>query len=227
MKKIILLSILCLGIGSAFAQETYNSSGKAGKARYKENAEQKGFDPHRLIFGGGLGLGFGTYTNIYVAPSVGYRLTDNFAAGISLGYNYLNIKDYYTSYNANTGAQKSMNLSQSIYSASIWTRYTIIENILLQAELEMNNVGDYQTSGSKFDKDGWAIPDVHRVTIPSLLLGGGYRQPLGNGSYLFMMAMYDVLQNISSNTRDFQGQKVSLSPYAGGIFLRVGFAIGI
>lgn len=226
MKKIILLSILCLGIGLANAQEVYNSSGKAGKARYKENAEQKGFDPHRLIFGGGLGLGFGTYTNIYVAPSVGYRLTDNFAAGISLGYNYLNIKDYYVTYNQNTGAQKSMNLSQSIYSGSIWARYTIIENILLQAEFEMNNVTDYQTF--KYDKDGWSVPDAHRSTIPSLLLGGGYRQPMGDGgSYLFMMAMYDVIQNIPSNTRDYQGQKVSISPYAGGPFIRVGFAIGI
>jgi len=225
MKKILLLCIVCLGISQVNAQEVYNSSGKAGKARYKDNAEQKGFDPHRLLFGGGLGLGFGNYTNIYVAPSIGYRLTDHFDAGISLGYNYLNIKDYYVSYNANTGAQKSMNLSQSIYSGSIWARYTILENILTQAEFELNNVTDYQTF--KYDKDGWAVPDAHRSTIPSLLLGGGYRQPLGNGSYLFMMAMYDVLQKIPSNMRDYQGERVSISPYAGGIFLRVGFAIGI
>jgi len=89
----------------------------------------------------------------------------------------------------------------------------------------LNNVTDYQTF--KYDKDGWAVPDAHRSTIPSLLLGGGYRQPLGNGSYLFMMAMYDVLQKIPSNMRDYQGERVSISPYAGGIFLRVGFAIGI
>lgn len=225
MKKLILLSVLCLAIGAAQAQETYNSSGRAGKARYKENVEKKGFDPHRLLFGGGIGLGFGTYTNIYIAPSVGYRLTDNLAAGVSLGYNYLNIKNYYVSYNAITGAQKSMSLSQSIYSGSIWARYTIIENILIQAEFELNNISDYQTF--KYDKDGWAVPDAKRLTIPSLLLGGGYRQPLGNNSYLFMMAMYDVLQNIPSNTREFQNQKVSISPYAGGLFFRVGFAIGI
>lgn len=225
MKKLILLSVLCLGIGAAQAQETYNSSGKAGKARYKDNVEQKGFDPHRLIFGGGIGLGFGTYTNIYIAPSVGYRLTDNFAAGVSVGYNYLNIKNYIPSFNRNTNEQKYISFSQSIYSGSVWARYTIIENILLQAEFEMNNISNFDDY--KFDNDGWRVPNTYRATIPSLLLGGGYRQPMGNNSYLFMMAMYDVLQKIPSNMRQIQGQEYSISPYAGGIFLRVGFAIGI
>lgn len=225
MKKIILATVLCLGILQSQAQEIYNSSGKAGKARYKENVEKKGFDPHKLIFGGGLGLSFGTYTNIYIAPSVGYRFTDHFAAGVSLGYNYLNIKDYVWSTNQYTNEEKYMNFSQSIYSGSVWARYTFLENFITQAEFELNNISDI--NGNKFDADGWLVPNTYRTTIPSLLLGGGYRQPIGNGSYLFMMLMYDVLQDIPSNTREYQGQKVSLSPYAGGLFFRVGFAIGI
>jgi len=228
MKKLLLLMVLCAGLFTGRAQEIYNSSGKAGQARYKENKQKKGFDINRMVFGGGLGLAFGTVTNIYVAPSVGYRITDNFAAGISLGYNYYREKDAFQTYNINTSATKYLPFTQSIYTGSVWGRYIIIPNIIAQAEFEVNNISYYDFDApTVFDKDGWAQYQKNRLTIPSLLLGGGYRQPIGEYSSMFIMAMYDVLQNIPGNMRtDASGQRYSISPYANRIDFRIGFTIG-
>jgi hypothetical protein len=227
MKRLILLAILCFGIFQSQAQEVYNSTGKVGKARYKDNQTKKGFDPHRLIFGGGLGLAFGSVTNIYVAPSVGYRITDKFAAGVSLGYNYYREKDAIYTYNLNSGQKKYMDFTQSIYTGSIWGRYIVIPNIMLQAEFEVNNITSYDYTQTTFDKDGWAVYPHSRLTIPSLLLGGGYRQPIGETSSFFILAMYDVLQDLPGNTRtDVNGSKYSISPYANRVDIRFGFALG-
>lgn len=228
MKRTLLLFLLCTGFMIGHAQETYNSSGKAGQPKYKQNQQKKGFDANRLVFGGGLGLAFGSITNIYVAPSIGYRITDNFAAGVTLGYNYYRQKDAFQTYNKNNGDTKYMPFTQSIYTGSIWGRYIIIPNIIVQAELEVNNTSFYDFNApTEFDQDGWAQYHKERVSIPSLLLGGGYRQPIGEHSSMFIMAMYDVLQNIPSNTRvDNTGARYSISPYANRIDFRVGFTIG-
>jgi hypothetical protein len=227
MKKIFLLVLLCTGFLYAQAQEVYNSSGKAGQARYKQNQQKKGFDFSRMVFGGGLGLTFGTITNIYVAPSVGYRITDNFAAGITVGYNYYRDKEAFYTYNINTNQSMYRPLSQSVYSGSVWGRYMIIPNIIVQAEFEMNSLSFYNSEhGYHADKDGWMMPGKERVMVPCLLLGGGYRQPIGEYSSLFIMAMYDVFQDLPGNTRTDQNGKYSLSPYADRIDFRVGFSIG-
>jgi hypothetical protein len=228
MKRIILMALLGLGVVTSQAQEMYNSSGKSGQPKYKANAQKKGFDINRMVFGGNLGLTFGSVTNIYVAPSVGYRITDKFAAGISLGYNYFRQKEGYYTYNINTNEEMYRPLSQSIYTGSVWARYIVIPNIMVQAEFEMNNLG-YYTSDDGFhpDKDGWMMPGKKRVTVPSMLLGGGFRQPIGEHTSMYIMAMYDVLQNIPSNTRlDNTGARYSISPYANRVDIRVGFMLG-
>jgi hypothetical protein len=230
MKRIILVALLGLGIFSSQAQETYNSTGRAGQPRYKENQKKKGFDVNRLVFGGNLGLTFGTITNIYIAPSIGYRITDNFAAGISLGYNYYRQKDAIYTYNVDPLKPSEYRpFSQSIYTGSIWGRYIIIPNIMVQAEFEANNLDDYSDPliPNTPDKNGWMMPGKRRVTVPSLLLGGGFRQPVGEHASMYIMAMYDVLQNIPSNMReDNSGGRYSISPYANRLDIRVGFMLG-
>lgn len=219
--------MLCLGLYQTHAQEIYNSSGKTGKARYKENQTKKGFDPNRLVFGGGLGLMFGTITNISIQPYIGYRITDKFAAGVALGYNYYNQKDAFQTYNLNSGGTKYFSYTQSIYTGGLWARYLVLPNIMVQAQFELNSIDMYDFSRSVTDKDGWEVYPKQRLTVPSLLLGAGYRFPLTEHSSFYMLAMYDVLQDISSNTRtDNYGNKYSLSPYANTLDVRVGFSIG-
>lgn len=221
-KWTVFLFLLLFGL-QASAQETYNSSGKKGKPVYRENARKKGFDPQRLIFGGGLGFGMGYgIINFGISPVAGYRLTDRFSAGIGLGYNYYRDKYGYNSYNLHSAAQKTFPLTQHIVSGSVWGRYLIIPNLFLQAEGELNNWDYYEFDGpTQFDKDGWAVYPKNRITVPSVLLGAGFRQPLGDFASIYVLLMYDVLQ---FSTLDEHSNK--LSPYADRLEYRIGFNIG-
>lgn len=227
MKRILVALMFCLGAVGAQAQEIYNSSGRAGKANFRENAEKKGFDANKLIFGGGVGFGMGTgIISFGVSPIIGYRITDRFAAGISLGYSYFRIKDGSPVINQVTNRLEVYNFNQNTFSGGVWARYIVWDNLFLHSEFEYNltRYKDYVTSnipGVGFTKN------TVSVGVPCLLLGGGYRQPVGEHMSFVIMALYDVLQDIPSNQRtDNMGRKYSISPYADRLEVRVGVNIG-
>jgi len=222
MKKIILLALVGIASwGSAAAQETYNSSGGAAKYR---NQEKKGFDVNKLIFGGGLGFGMGNGSISFgISPVVGYRITDNFSAGVSLGYQYFRVKDYIPVLNHRTAQYDMYNFNSSMFSAGVWGRYLIWENLFAHVEFE-NNYSTYKDYFS--DQNGVYTERINQY-VPCLLLGGGFRQPISDNASFVVMALYDVLQNIPGNTRvDQQGNKYSISPYARRLDFRIGLNIG-
>jgi hypothetical protein len=205
MKKISLVLMLCLCTAAyASAQDVYNSSGT--RAFKKKNDQPKGFDPQRLIFGGGLGLSFGTVTSIGVAPIIGYRITDHFSAGIGLIYQYLQQNDYYYLQGNN------YDYKASILAPSIWTRYVVFTNLFVQAAYEHNFIS---YTDIRYDQNGSGNIESYKVkyNCPSLLLGGGYRQPVSENSSMLVMILYDVLQD-------------PYSPYYGRLDFRFGFAVG-
>jgi len=230
MKKLLYLCcVLLLGV-SVSAQEVYNSSGRTEPSKRKSTESNKGFDVQRLVYGGGLGFYFGSVTSISIAPSVGYRITDNFAAGIVLGYNYQRYRNWGEVSNLYTSQKRPIHFNQSVYTGGLWVRYNIIYNLFAHTQFEMNNFvfRDYfNSSMNQYDEEGWPVFPKQQIAVPSLLLGLGYRQPIeGIGSF-FIMASYDVLQNIPSNMRiDGQGNKYSISPYANTIDFRAGFFVG-
>ena len=204
-KKILVILAVCLCTTfCAGAQETYSSSGTRNKNWTKQ--EPKGFDPQRLIFGGGLGLSFGNVTSIGLAPIVGYRITDNFSAGIGLIYQYVQINDdYYLQGNY-------YDYKASILAPSVWTRYIVFNNLFVQATYEHNFISftDY-----RYDQNGSGNIESYKVkyNCPSVLLGGGYRQPVSENASMIVMVLYDVIQD-------------KYSPYYGRLDFRFGFAVG-
>src|ERR1043165_7959177 len=101
MKRIWLLGLcLMLAVGVQ-AQEIYNSS---GRTRRPVPQKKSGFDIDRLVWGGGIGFSLWNGTSSFsISPKVGYRITDNFAAGVGFGYQYFQIKDFYQVPNYRTG----------------------------------------------------------------------------------------------------------------------------
>ena len=152
MKKIFLILLTAVALSlHAEAQTTYNSSGsRSNSYAQKKKAAAKGFDPHRLIFGGGLSLSFGDYTSIGVSPIIGYKFTDHFAAGVGIGYQYLRIKNYVPLTDLN-GFVQYYDYKSSIVYPSVWARYIVFSNFFVQAELEHDFQGytDY-----RFDQNG-------------------------------------------------------------------------
>ena len=226
MKKIVLALMVCFLAGTVNAQVIYNSSGKKGEAQYQRNAEKKGFDPHKLIFGGGFSFGFGSGSLLLsVSPIAGYRFTDRFSAGLRMGYQYNWTKDWPFTYNGITGYGVIKNLNYHIISPGVWGRFIVWDNIFIQAEYEYN-IFTYKNYISSPKEPGY-ISSRAWDHANSLLLGIGLRQPVSDNSSFVLIASYDVLQNISSNMRtDVYGQEYSISPYAGTLDVRIGFNIG-
>jgi hypothetical protein len=204
MKKLVAAVVFCVLCVSAQAQNVYNSSGRAN-AR-KQASGDGGFDIDRLIVGGSLNLWLGSITNVGLAPMVGYRITDNFAAGLKVGYNYYRYKDAY-SYQNFQQEVKYYTVTQNIYSAGIWARHILWENIFVHGEVEANIYDYYDGTYSwnaaytelKFNKK--------LVTAPSILLGLGFKQPLSDRTSFTATILYDVLQDkysLYGNQIDFR-----------------------
>lgn len=226
MKKMILAACMSVLFFGVQAQETYNSSGRQGAPRFKENKQVKGFDPHRLIFGGGLSAGFSGGTLILgVSPLAGYRITDRLSAGVRLGYLYNWIKDGQGYINGVTGAVELENVNYHLFSPGIWARFLVWNNIFVHTEFEYN-IYSYKSYATTYQDPGFTSERLFDKA-PSLLLGLGYRQPVSDNASFVIEVYYDVLQDIPANQRtDIYGNTYSISPYAGRIDFRVGFNIG-
>jgi hypothetical protein len=193
MKYIISILILLIGINTLVAgQDTYSSSGRPDHAQ--KHKKEQGYDPSRLIFGGGVVLAFGTgYADLGISPIVGYRFTNNFSAGVGIGYEYL--KSTVAFYDPNTGYYQNYQNTANIISPNIWARYIFWRNIFVEGTFEYDilNYGQYYT-----DNFGNLASGSYSVNVPCLLMGAGVKQSLGGRASLFIEILYDVLQNPNS-----------------------------
>lgn len=170
----IILSSLVL---SAQVEEPVRNSDEKGKTSFSQ----------RLVFGGDIGLSFGTITYIKLAPVVGYKLTDRLTAGLGPIYIFEKYKNY--------------GLQTSTYGGKAIMSFTIIKgtggagilglgDIVLHAENELINVEPlFYNPGIYYYYFG------NRMWIDNLLLGGGLSQSLGGSFGVSMFILWDVTQN--------------------------------
>jgi len=213
MKYIITAIMLCIGLQAAQAQDVYTSSGRSMRQiEAKKRQENKGFDPSKIIVGGYLGLSFGTYTSVYVAPVIGYRITENFAAGVDFSYTYYKYKDYFFLQNPVTGESNYYDFTSDLLSVGVWTRYRVWQGLFVGAQFDQN-YGSYTDPGFDQSGSGNIVNQKVKYNFQSLLLGGGYRAPIGDRASMNISLMYDVIQN-------------QYSPYYGRVVPMIGFMYG-
>ena len=147
----------------------------------------------RLFFGGSFGLQFGSYTYVDVSPLAGYRITDRLSAGLGITYIYYKVKD----------AVYNIYYSTNVYGGSIFSRYLITNELFAHAELEMLSLEVYDIYKG----------NIGRQTVPSLLLGGGYRMPMGNTSSISILVLMEVLED-------------PYTPYKTNPVVSIGFGFG-
>lgn len=125
----------------------------------------------RVQFGGGLGLNFGVFTNVFVAPQAIYNLNDLVAVGVGLQYNYL----------------KERNVSQAtMVGASVIGLFNPTPAIQLSTEIEQLRVNQTLL---------FTIPNQKEsFWNTALFVGAGYR--VGNVS---IGGRYNLLFNKDKN----------------------------
>jgi hypothetical protein len=167
--------------------------------------QQKSFSD-RLLFGGSLGLSFGSQSTLVdVAPIVGYAITNDFMVGIGLTYKFYQYRNYYY----NVSDFTFSNLKMNIYGGSLWSRYfltrteiPIIENTFLHVEYEplfiahdhsYNPTGDFiDPYGRRFSKQ------KENITLHGIFAGGGIRQPIGGRSFMYLEVLWNLNEDIYS-----------------------------
>ena len=190
MKRLLLCLMLVTAVH--FAEAQYYKT---------DTTTHKGFDPSRLIIGGSVGLSFGDYTNLELSPLVGYRLSQWFAAGININAQYGS--ERFRNYNSVTTQRNQY----TIFGGGVWGRVYPLDFLFVHIQPEYNAVSLKTTY-----YDPKEVATDH-YGVPSLLMGGGYTQPVGGRASFSVMALYDVLQD-------------SRSPYQNGIILRLGASLG-
>ena len=203
MKQIVLILAVCIGFGSLYAQDIYTSSG--GHPGFHKKAKKKGYDPDKLIVGGGFSAAFGGGDiDLGIAPVVGYRFTKNFSAGVGLGYQYYRFTTYQDQYS-------TYYETDNIIYPSVWARYFFYRNIYFTTTFEYDFI---HIKGTYLDNYGILNPENASVTAPCLLTGFGFKQPLGGRVCGVLEVMYDVLQQ-------------QYSPYLGQPVMRLGIIAGL
>jgi outer membrane protein assembly factor BamA len=155
----------------------------------------------RVYFGGNLGLNFGDITVINVAPIMGYKLNKKLSVG--LGAKYIYYRERYPDYN--------WNYSTSFYGGSVFSKFSLTENIYLHGEFEALNseVREFLSTTST------------RKWVPMGFVGAGYKYGMGAISFQ-LLALYDI---IDSPYSPYRGQYI-FGPNI-PVIIRGGIVIGL
>lgn len=132
------------------------------------------FDASRVTLGGGLGLQFGDYTVVNIAPQVGYNVSSYLNAGAGFTYSY-----YSRKYDHSSLKQSSNYLGFNLYGLIYPIPYVVLK---VQPEVNrMWQTNEERTTGYKETTEEFMFV---------CLVGGGLR--LGP---VTAMLQYDVVQN--------------------------------
>lgn len=165
---------------------------------YSQNKETKFSDlplKERIFLGGNLGLQFGnTTTYVEVSPLIGLWLSPSIVVGTGPVYRYYRFKF------------NNFTFEDNQYGGRVFGRYYFLTNFFAHAEYELLNLSD--------TRDTKDFPDYPRTNLSSVLLGGGFVQPIGDGRSAFFIT---VLINLN---------ETELTPYPNPV-IRAGFNIGL
>lgn len=135
------------------------------------------------MVGGALGVAFGDYTFVNISPMIGYRFTPKIAAGVNVNAQYSAGKTF--DYNGDVLSRNNY----TMFGGGLWGRVYPFEQFFIHAQPEYNFI----TAKTTLYDPREEFKD--RYGAPSLLLGGGYSQPVGGNSAITLMILYDVLQD--------------------------------
>ena len=155
---LLLFGLFSLGLFSQARED------KGKQSANKSASENKGFDLDKVVLGGSFGAQFGDFTVVEVSPTAGYKLTEEWIAGVGIRYIYV---------------KPRLAQSSSLYGASTFTQYTIFEQAVLHAEFEYLSLEDFANPGERID-------------FFSPLVGAGYRTSFGGSGFANFLILFNL-----------------------------------
>jgi hypothetical protein len=151
------------------------------------NAQKKDADKEKkIVFGGMIGLQFGSITSVEIAPSVGYYITPRLLSSLGISYQYYRESFNRSVFSSNIyGIRTSLsyaildNIGKNLTSKSSFGVFTHAEYELLSLDRDFSN----QLSREK----------VKRFWLPGLLVGIGIKQNLGKNSFFSISVLFNVI----------------------------------
>lgn len=208
--RLVLLLLLFFGLGSLHAQvqdrfktkkpdttaATTTQDPKEKSATNKPLEQEKFLD--KVIIGGNASLSFGTFTFIYLAPTVGYKFTDNLVAGPGFIYQYTRI----AARNIN-GVDVGV-IQSSIYGPKAFANYIFADRVYggLQYEYLNHQIPFVPTGSSRLE--------FVNTWTSVLFIEAGLISRFGGKGYAQLGMRYNVLHGPDS-------------PYASPFFPFIGF----
>lgn len=151
------------------------------QAQYGQNISTKksnnSFDLSKLTFGGNLGLQFGDYTAINIAPQIGYNLSQYINVGGGFSYTYFREKQDHG----------NLKISSNYLGFNLYTQIYPVQYLVFKIQPEINRMWrtyESKSAGQKYKEEKF---------IPVCLIGGGLRF-----GAVTAMIEYDVAQNKNS-----------------------------
>ncbi len=196
--KLIISALLMVAMlfitESAFAQRRGTSKQQTEKKEQskKETKEATGF-ASRLWYGGGVGLGLSNSSfNFGLSPMVGYKLTENFSAGVRLPLSY----DYFKVRGTDNSVATYSNID---YGAGAFTRYKFFRNIFAHAEYDRiwSKTPATQNGFLLIDPDNPGKLLKEKLQKDEFHLGLGYSS--GERIGYEISVLYNVLEDPQSN----------------------------
>ena len=163
-------------------------SGKASAQFFSDVPDLKG----KFTYGGDFDFGiYGSYMNLALAPQVGYRIFNPWEVGVRGVYNlkcFFQYKEYY-----------------HYFGVSPYTNFQFYKGLFIHVEYE-NLYGLARYDHEAFGTNWYS----------SLFVGGGYRSYSYEGSYFYLMLLYNLSWDYDKAFNDW------LYPYGSPIVMRVG-----
>lgn len=169
MRTLVVFLALVLS-SSAFAQQHSSDTGPHQKT--------KSAFVERLVVGGGFNLGY--YPPVFIvglSPQVGYRITDEWTAGLGVDFTYLG------------QTFEGQTFRSTFFGGSAFTRYRIIEGLMVTSEFRYMNSPRFDVSEFAFTSRQW---------VPVWLVGAGYYQAVGPTSGFIVGINYDLINHPDS-----------------------------
>jgi hypothetical protein len=174
MKRLIVLLVMLSFLSTnvfALQQDSMKVQPKTGSERP--------YNP--VYYGGTVGLSFGNYFRINVAPMVGFRCSPKASVGVKVAYEYIRDNRY------------EPTLTASNYGGSFFARYRLHPKLYAHAEFAYMS---YKYKISNVETD--------RTWVPFFFLGGGFIQPISPKTSLIVEVLFDLLQDKNSPYEEWE-----------------------